>query len=266
MGIPLLRGREFTQQDGEQALPVALISKSLAQRFRRGQDPIGRRLKLGPRESANPWLTIIGVVGDVRQFVLDPKPPVKIYVSSVQSPGSSMSLVIRTAGEPDEVAPSIRALLATIDPKLPVSGMKPMYEFIDEQAAGISIASALVGSFGFVALILAAIGIYSLMAYSTSQRTHEMGIRMALGAQRSDVMWMVLWDGLQLGLAGVGIGLAASLGLTRLLAGFLYGAVPADAGTLAVSGTLLTVVVLGASYIPALRATKVDPAITLRVE
>jgi putative ABC transport system permease protein len=266
MGIPLLRGREFTQQDGEQALPVALISKSLAQHFRRGQDPIGRRLKLGPRESANPWLTIIGVVGDVRQFVLDPKPPAKIYVSSVQSPDSSMSLVIRTAGEPDEVAPSVRALLATIDPKLPVSGVKPMDEFIDEQSAGIGIASALVGSFGFVALILAAIGIYSLMAYSTSQRTHEMGIRMALGAQRSDVMWMVLWDGLQLGLAGVGIGLAASLGLTRLLAGFLYGAVPADAGTLAVSGTLLTVVVLGASYIPAFRATRVDPAITLRVE
>jgi putative ABC transport system permease protein len=247
MGIPLLRGREFAQQDGEQAPPVALISKSLAQRFRRGQDPIGRRLKLGPRESANPWLTIIGVVGDVRQFVLDPKPPAKIYASSVQSPDSSMSLVIRTAGEPDELAPSIRALLATIDPKLPVSGVKPMDEFIDEQAAGISIASALVGSFGFVALILAAVGIYSLMAYSTSQRTHEMGIRMALGAQRGDVMWMVLWDGLQLGLAGVGIGLAASLGLTRLLAGFLFGAVPADAGTLAVSGTLLTMVVLGAS-------------------
>jgi putative ABC transport system permease protein len=158
-----------------------------------------------------------------------------------------MSLIIRTAGEPDEVAPGVRALLATIDPKLPVSGVKPMDEFIDEQAAGISIASALVGSFGFVALILAAVGIYSLMAYSTSQRTHEMGIRMALGAQRGDVMWMVLWDGLQLGLAGVGIGLAASLGLTRLLAGFLFGAVPADAGTLAVSGTLLTMVVLGAS-------------------
>jgi putative ABC transport system permease protein len=266
MGIPLLEGREFAKQDGEQAPPVALISKSMAQRFRRGQDPIGRRLKLGPRESANPWLTIIGVVGDVKQFVLDPKPPAKIYVSSAQSPDSSMSLIIRTAGEPDEVAPGVRALLATIDPKLPVSGVKPMDEFIDEQAAGISIASALVGSFGFVALILAAVGIYSLMAYSTSQRTHEMGIRMALGAQRGDVMWMVLWDGLQLGLAGVGIGLAASLGLTRLLAGFLYGAVPADAGTLAVSGTLLTVVVLGASYIPACRATKVDPVVTLRVE
>ncbi len=266
MGIPLLGGREFTRQDGEQAPPVALISKSLAQRFRRGQDPIGQRLKLGSRESANPWLTIIGVVGDVRQFVLDPKPPAKIYISSVQSPDSSMSLAVRTAGEPDELAPGIRALLATIDPKLPVSGVKPMDEFIDEQAAGISIASALVGSFGFVALILSAIGIYSLMAYSTSQRTHEMGIRMALGAERRDVMWMVLWDGLQLGLAGVGIGLAASLGLTRLLAGFLYGAVPADAGTLAVSGTLLTVVVMGASYIPACRATKVDPAVTLRVE
>ena len=264
MGIPLLRGREFTRQDGEQAPPAALISKSLANRFRSGQDPIGRRLKLGPRESTKPWLTIVGVVGDVRQFVLDTKPPAKIYVSSLQSPDSSMSLVIRTAGEPDQLVPGVRGLLATIDPKLPVTGVKPMDEFIDEQAAGIGIASELVGSFGFVALVLSAIGIYSLMAYSTSQRTREMGIRMALGAQRGDVMWMVLREGLQLGLAGVGIGLAASLGLTRLLAGFLYGAVPADAGTLAVSGALLTVVVLGASYIPAHRATKVDPAVTLR--
>jgi putative ABC transport system permease protein len=266
MGIPLLGGREFTRQDGEQAPPVALISKSLAHRFRSGQDPIGSRLKLGPRESANPWLTIVGVVGDVRQFVLDTKPPAKIYVSSLQSGDSSMSLAIRTAGEPDELAHGVRVLLAAIDPKLPVSSVKPMDEFIDEQAAGIGIASDLVGSFGFVALVLSAVGIYSLMAYSTSQRTHEMGIRMALGAQKGDVMWMVLREGLQLGLAGVGIGLAASLGLTRLLAGFLYGAVPADAGTLAVSGTLLTVVVLGASYIPAHRAAKLDPAVTLRFQ
>ena len=154
MGIPLLKGREFTRQDGERTPPVAVISKSLANRFRSGQDPIGRRLKLGPRESAKPWLTIVGVVGDVRQFVLDTKPPAKIYVSSLQSPDSSMSLVIRTAGEPDQLAPGVRGLLATIDPKLPVTGVKPMDEFIDEQAAGIGIASELVGSFGFVALVL----------------------------------------------------------------------------------------------------------------
>ena len=198
--------------------------------------------------------------------MLDTKPPAKIYVSSLQSPDSSMNLAIRTAGEPDELAHGVRTLLAAIDPKLPVSGVKPMDQFIDEQAAGIGIASDLVGSFGFVALVLSAVGIYSLMAYSTSQRTHEIGIRMALGAQKGDVMWMVLREGLQLGLAGVGIGLAASLGLTRLLAGFLYGAMPADAGTLAVSGALLTVVVLGASYIPAHRATRVDPAVTLRFQ
>ncbi len=145
MGILLLKGREFTRQDGERTPPVAVISKSLANRFRSGQDPIGRRLKLGPRESAKPWLTIVGVVGDVRQFVLDTKPPAKIYVSSLQSPDSSMSLVIRTAVEPDQLAPGVRGLLATIDPKLPVTGVKPMDEFIDEQAAGIGIASELVG-------------------------------------------------------------------------------------------------------------------------
>lgn len=266
MGIPVLQGREFTRQDGEQTLPVAVISKNLARRFWPGRDPIGRRLKLGAPQSAEPWLTIIGIVGDVRQFMLDPRPPAKIYVSSAQSADSSMSLVVRTAADPDALIPGIRALLAAIDPKLPVSGMKSMDEFIDEEMAGISIASALVGSFGIVALVLAAIGIYSLMAYSTSQRTHEMGIRLALGAQTGDVMSMILREGLRLGLTGVGIGLAAALGLTRLLADFLYGAVPADAGTLAVSGALLTAVVLAASYIPARRATKVDPAVTLRCE
>ena len=266
MGIPLLAGREFTQQDGEQTPPVAVISKSLATRFWPGRDPIGRRVKLGPRESSQPWLTIIGIVGDVRQFVLDPKAPAKIYIASPQSPDSSMSLVIRTAGDPEEFAPSVRELLARVDPKLPVTHVKSMDDFIDDQAAGISIASQLVGSFGFVAVVLSAIGIYSLMAYSTSQRTHEMGIRMALGAERGQLLWMVLRQGLKLGLTGVAIGVAAALGLTRLLAGFLYGAVPVDAPTLAVSGTLLAAVALAASYIPARRVTKVDPAVTLRAE
>lgn len=266
IGIPVPRGREFTQQEGEYTQPVAVIGKGLARRLWPNQDPIGRRLKLGSRDSANPWLTVIGIAGDVRQFLLDPRLPAKIYLSSVQSPDSSMSLVIRTRGDPGALIGRVRALIANIDPKLPVSGIKSMDEYIDEQIAGISIASALVGSFGVVALVLAAIGIYSLMAYSTSQRTHEMGIRVALGAQRSDVISMVLREGLQLGLAGLGIGLAAALGLTRLLAGFLYGAVPADAGTLAVSAALLTAVALAASYIPARRATKVDPAVTLRCE
>jgi len=266
MRIPLLAGREFTGQDGEQTPLVALISKSLAARYWRGQDPIGRHVKLGPRESANPWLTIVGVVGDVRQFVLDPKPPVKIYVPVVQSPDSSMSLVIRTSGEPEELMTSVRALLSTIDPKLPITQMQSMDDFIDEQAAGISVAGDLVGSFGFVALVLSAIGIYSLMAYSASRRTHEIGIRMAVGAERGDVMWMMLRQGLELGLVGVVIGVISALGLTRLLAGFLYGAVPADASTLAITGALLTVVALAASYVPARRATAVDPAVTLRIE
>ncbi len=266
MRIPLLAGREFTRQDGEQTPPVAVISKSLAQHFWPGQDPMGRRLKLGPRESAEPWLTIVGIVSDVRQFMFDPKSPPKIYVSSAQAPDASMYLVIRTSGDPDALIAGLSALLATIDPKLPLTQAKSMDDFLDEEAAGTSIASQLVGSFGFVALVLSAIGIYSLIAYSTSQRTHEIGIRMALGAERRDVMWMVLRQGLELGLAGVVIGTAAALGLTRLLAGFLYGAVPADAGTLTLSCTLLTAVALAASYIPARRATVVDPALTLRVE
>jgi ABC-type antimicrobial peptide transport system permease subunit len=177
-----------------------------------------------------------------------------------------MSLAMRTAGDPEELIPAVHALLTTIDPRLPVTHVESMDEFIDEQAAGISIASQLVGSFGVVALVLSAIGIYSLMAYSASLRTHEMGIRLALGAQRSDVMWMILREGVRLGLMGVGIGITAALGLTRLLAGFLYGAVPAGAGTLGISSTLLTAVALAGSYLPARRATRVDPAVTLRVE
>ncbi len=266
MRIPLLAGREFTRQDGEQTTPVAVISKSLAQQFWPGQDPIGRRLKLGLRESSEPWLTIVGIVSDVRQFMFDPKSPPKIYVASEQAPDASMYVVIRTSGDPDALIPGLPALLAAIDPKLPLTQAKSMDDFLDEEAAGVGIASQLVGSFGFVALVLSAVGIYSLIAYSTSQRTHEIGIRMALGAERRDVMWMVLRQGLELGLAGVVIGTAAALGLTRLLASFLYGAVPADAGTLGLSSTLLTVMALTASYIPARRATAVDPALTLRVD
>jgi hypothetical protein len=219
---------------------------------------------LGPRESVSPWLTIVGIVGDVNQFMLDPKPSAKIYVSSLQSPDSSVSLVIGTSEDPEELIPSIRALLAKIDPKLSVTHVKSMDEFIDEQVAGISISSELVGSFGFVAMVLSAIGIYSLMAYSTSQRTHEIGVRMALGAERGDVMRMVLREGLRLGLVGVGVGLAAALALTSLLAGFLYGAVPADPGTLGMSCILLTAAAVAASYMPARRATRVDPVVTLR--
>jgi putative ABC transport system permease protein len=266
IGIPVLGGREFKRQDGEDTQAVAVISKGLATHFWPGQDPIGRRLKLGPPDSTDPWRTIIGIVGDVRQFMFDPKEPPKIYVPSSQSPASSMSLVIRTRRDPRELIPSVRAALAAIDQKLLVTFVRSMDEFIEEESAGTSIASQLMGSFGLVALVLSAIGIYSLMAYSTSQRTHEMGIRMALGAERGDVMWIVLRQALQLGSTGVAIGVAAALGLTRLLAGFLYGAVSADALNLGLTSTALGAVVMAASYIPARRATAVDPAITLHVE
>ena len=268
MGVPLLRGRYFTGQDKPGSTPALIVSESLAKRHWPGQDPIGKRLKWGPPESNDPWLTIVGVVGDVKQGALDAATMPHTYESYEQhgTPWSSLSVAARAAGDPASLASALRAAVWGLDRQLAVAQVRTMDQVISGSIAPRRFTLVLLAAFAALAVTLAAVGIYGLIAYSVAQRTHEIGIRMALGAQRGDVMRQVLGQGALLMGGGVGIGIVGALILTPSLASFLYGVRPTDPVTLAGVVAVLVAVALVATYVPARRATKVDPMVALRYE
>ncbi len=266
MGVPLLRGRYFSEQDDIGSTHVLIVSESLAKRYWPNQDPIGKRLKWGPAESKDPWLTIVGVVGDVKQGALDVGTTPHTYEPFLQNTGRSLNLAIRASGEPASLASALRAAVWAIDSQLAVAQVRTMDQVISESTTPRRFSLFLLAGFALLALVLSAIGIYGVIAYSVVRRIHEIGIRMALGAQRGDVMRLVITQGLRLLGAGVLIGIAGALALTRLLACFLYGVQPTDPFTFAGVVAILAGVAVLASYIPARRATKVDPVIALRCE
>jgi putative ABC transport system permease protein len=262
--IPLLKGRDFTSRDDEGTVPVAIISDSMARRFWPNENPLGRHIKLGASDSTAPWMTIVGIVGDVRQSILSRAPRPTLYVPYPQSPPAVMSLVVRTSVNPLSLTASVRHEILSVDKDQPVYGIKSMEDFVADNVGGIMIATALMGSFGVVALVLAAVGIYSVMAYSVSQRTHEFGVRLALGARRRDIVNLVVSHGLKLAVGGLVVGLPGALALTRLLSSLLIDVTPLDLPTLAGFTLLLLAVATVASYLPALRATKAEPLEALR--
>ena len=268
MGVPLLRGRYFTGQDKPGSTPALIVSESLAKRHWPGQDPIGKRLKWGPPESNDPWLTIVGVVGDVKQGALDAATMPHTYESYEQhgTPWSSLSVAARAAGDPASLASALRAAVWGLDRQLAVAQVRTMDQVISGSIAPRRFTLVLLAAFAALAVTLAAVGIYGLIAYSVAQRTHEIGIRMALGAQRGDVMRQVLGQGALLMGGGVGIGIVGALILMPSLASFLYGVRPTDPVTLAGVVAVLVAVALVATYVPARRATKVDPMVALRYE
>lgn len=266
MGVPLVRGRYFTEQDDNSSTHVLLVSESLAKRYWPNADPIGKRLKWGPPQSKDPWLTIVGVVGDVKQGALDIGTTPHTYEPFLQNTGRSLSVAIRASGEPASLASALRATVWTIDSQLAVAQARTMDQVISESTTPRRFSVFLLAGFACVALVLSAIGIYGVIAYSVVRRIHEIGIRMALGAQRGDVMRLVIRQGLRLLVVGVFIGIAGALALTRLLASFLYGVRPTDPFTFASVVAILVGVAVLASYIPARRATKVDPIVALRYE
>jgi putative ABC transport system permease protein len=269
MGTPLLKGRDFSEQDTREAPRVVMINQAMARRYWPDKDPIGKRLKLGRVSSNNPWLTVVGVVGDLRQFELSTKPRPEIYLPYAQLHmfwAAPRALVVRTASDPMGVVAVVRGEIWAVDEDQPVSNIMSMEQVISESVAKPRLYSVLMGLFGAVALVLAAIGIYGVISYTVSQRTHEIGIRMALGAQPRDIFRLVVGQGMGLVLIGVGIGLAASLALTRFLESMLFGVSATDPATFAGVTLLLAAVALLACYIPARRATKVDPLIALRYE
>ena len=247
---------------------MVIVSESLARRFWPHQDPIGKRLKTGTQESKDPWLTIVGVVGDVKQGPLEAPMMLHTYESYLQSniPWSSLDVAVRAQGNPASLASGLRGAVWGLDRQLAVADVQTLEQVISESTAPRRFNLYVLAAFAALAVALAAIGIYGVISYSVAQRTHEIGIRMALGAQRGDVLRQVVRQGLLLTGAGVLIGIVGALALTRFLASLLYEVKPTDPLTFLAMSVLLAGVALLASYLPARRATKVDPMVALRYE
>jgi putative ABC transport system permease protein len=266
MSTPVLRGREIEAIDRPGAQPVAVINRRMATVLFGADDPIGRRLRIINPEYAPDWRTIVGVVGDVTYQGLDAEVPPTLYTPYAQTPFLWLYVMLRTNSAAPDLASIVRSAVPAVDPRLNASNVRPMTETVAGTVAEPRFNMLLVSSFALLALALAAIGLYGVIAYSVVQRTHEIGVRMALGAVRADVMRLVLGEGLVIAAAGVAIGLAGSAMLTRLMASQLVGITPRDPLTFAGGGLLLLGVALFASYVPAWRAARVDPIVALRAE
>jgi predicted permease len=269
MGIPIVAGRVFSDADAASAAPVALINQSFAHRFFPNESPIGQRLRF---RSANPWMTIVGIVGDVRGFGLDKQPSSEIYLFyQQQSPLpyntlSSLRLVVRTADDPNSIASAALGAVRELDKDLPLPQARTMETVLAASVAGRRSNMLLLGVFAAIALILTGVGIYGVISYSVAQRTQEIGVRIALGAQSRDVTTLVLRTGMRLVLMGIAIGSAGAFALTRSMKSLLFEVSATDSLTFIMTALLLTAIALLACYIPARRATKVDPMVALRTD
>jgi putative ABC transport system permease protein len=296
LGIPLRRGREFGPQDRQGSLPVAIINEAMAHRYWPGEDPLDKHVWAGVAG----WRMVVGVVGNVKRLALEDQPKPELYMPSLQPRGmekreaaaeagakggkkegftiaimlptatqgraSYVSLMVRTRARAEAMADAVRKTVWSLDPDQPILQLGTMQERLDEFYAPRRFNMLLFGVFALVALLLASVGIYGVLAYAVTQRTHEIGIRLALGAKTRDVLWLIIRQGMALTLIGVTLGLVAALALTRVIQNLLYGVSATDPATFAGIALLLLIVACVASFIPALRATKVDPLVALRHE
>jgi putative ABC transport system permease protein len=261
MRIPLLEGRAFGSEDREDTAPVAIVSRKFADRHWPGADPMGRRFRANDDD---PWLTVVGVSGDVLHdwFLRESQPT--YYVPFEQNPRARMMLAARTQGEPESLTAAVRSHVRRADPDQPIFHAYTMRYLRSERMIGLRYAALVMGILGLIALVLSAVGVYGLMMYSVSRRTHEIGVRLALGAERADVLRMALGQALSVTASGVGIGLVLAYGAGRLMVSNLFGTVRLEPGTFALLALVLGGVSLAAAYIPARRALDVDPAVALR--
>ena len=261
MGTRILRGRAFAESDRAGGEPVAIVSETAARTFWKGRDPLGERLRFGPDL---PWMTVVGVAADILSRRLSDPPQPILYRSIEQASDLSMALLIRTRADSAGLAESLAREIRAVDPNLPLYSVRTMNEWIESAVSQRRFLMRVLAAFGALATALALLGIYGVMAYSVSQRTREIGIRMAIGARQSDVARMVLRSGLLLTAVGVLAGIAAALGLTQLLQSQLFGVRPSDPTTIVSVVLLMTVVAAAAAYLPARRAARVDPVSALR--
>jgi len=266
MEIQLIGGRYFDSSDQPTSLPTIIINEALARRYFPDEDPVGKRIKFSKPAEQGAWRTIVGVVRNEKQDSLSADPKPEIYQSTSQSSQNEMTLVIRTGMEPETLIGAVRQEIKTLDKDLPLYDIKTMNDLVHGSVSRERFTTLLLVVFAGLALLLASVGIYGVMSYTVTQRTHEIGIRMALGAQTGDIFREVAGQSFRLAGAGVAIGLAGAFALTRLMAGLLYGVSTTDPLTFVLIALLLTGVSLVASYIPARRATKVDAMVALRYE
>jgi putative ABC transport system permease protein len=265
--IPLRRGRLFTEADTPTAQRVVVVNESLVRRFFPDGDALGKNVTFGnPTDSATQWLTIVGIVGDTRRGGMDRAPWAELYFPLAQAPDPRMYALIRTSGDPLALVRSAEAQVWAIDPNQPIHSARTVEGILAESQANRRFTTLLLGLFSVVALALAAIGIYGVMAYSAAQRTQEIGIRMALGARRADVLTMMLKEGAMIGAVGLTLGIAAALALTRFLSGLLFGVGARDPMTFVALPLALLLLTVLATLIPAARAVRVNPIVALRGE
>ena len=278
-GIPLLRGRAFTPADGPNAPLVVIVNHTLAENYWPGQDPIGKRMHIGVADTPTPWMTVVGEIGDIKQGTAEDATVAQFYQPIAQfkqtlgqfaTPemlnGASNSILVRGQMQPEQMADSVRAVVRSIDPQLPLTQVESFDRIVSESEAPRRFNTALISSFAVAAVLLALLGIYSVIAFSAAMRTQEMAIRLALGSQRSNVLQLVLVSAAKLGLVGCGLGAIAAVFATRLMRSLLFQVDPLDPGVMILAAVCIFVLALTASIVPAVRAASIDPMQALRTE
>jgi putative ABC transport system permease protein len=266
MGIPVLKGRPFADTDREDSTLVAIVDEKLVREYWPNDDPLGRRIRLGGPTSKAPWLTIVGVAKSVKNRNLDENASFYVYQPFSQWSVAETSLVMRTNIDPESITSGLRNLVAGLDPELPLFDVTTVEASVARSVSTKRLASMLLMGFALTALLLAIIGIYGVMSLNVNSRTNEFGIRLALGARPRNVLQLVIGQGMRVAIAGIGVGIVVALLLTRLLEKLLFGVAPTDPVTFVIVTAVLVGAALAASYIPARRATKVDPLVALRYE
>jgi putative ABC transport system permease protein len=264
MGIPLLRGRFFSAQDREKSPLVAIVDQAFVDRHFPTENPIGQRIDIG--NGSDGFCEIVGVVGSVRQNTLEATPTPTMYAPSSQDVFGGVWVVVRTKGDPTSLSAAVRQTVRDIDNDLPAFAMTPLTTVVEESVAQRRFSMLLLSAFAGIALFLAAVGLYGVVAYTVSQRTQEIGLRVAIGAQPRDVLRMVVGGGMKLALAGVAIGIVCALALANVVATMLFQVTPFDPVSYSATSIVLLIVAALACYFPARRATRVDPIVALRQE